>query len=83
MLPEAPLAQRPEAAPLLDAEVLALGPLDAELARHEHLVLGGARLLQVGLQYGFRSSQLAGLSFYFENAINPLPVPEFCRYSLV
>ena len=56
MLPEAPLAQRSEAPALLDAEVLALGPLDAELARHEHLVLSGARLLQVGLQNGFRSS---------------------------
>ena len=57
MVPETPLAERPEAPPLLDAEVLALGPLDAELARHEHLVLGGARLLQVGLQYEFTSSQ--------------------------
>ena len=48
--PEASLAERAEAASLLEAEVLAPHPLQAELARHEHLVLAGARLLQLGLR---------------------------------
>ena len=49
MLPEASLAERAEAPSLLDAEVLPLQLLQAELARYEHLVLRRARLLQVGL----------------------------------
>ena len=49
MLPEASLAEGTEAPALLDAEVLPLQLLQAELARNKHLVLSRARLLQVGL----------------------------------